>query len=247
MSSRPKPPAPGDLAHRPISSATPYVVCRGPRAHRPRTDHDFDWIAVGDPVSVYTSSGRAPRILDGAALDGLAPQVVVNGVELLLVTADRDLPLGGQLHAVSRVNPQTPAGAECPGRGPGRVRPPRSAPGRCPCRCSRGRPTSHRAVGPRPPGAARSPGATRPRPTGIPLVSSVRLQGRDAELLGQLAPCVDHHRLDRSGGQGPGPYGIPVLTATIAAWPTSTATATTSTPSFSMSQRTATDVSRPPL
>ena len=32
-----------------------------------------------------------------------------------------------------------------------------------------------------------------------------------------------------------------------AAWPTLTATAMTSTPSFSISQRTATDVSRPPL
>ena len=60
---------------------------------------------------------------------------------------------------------------------------------------------------------------TGPRQRGdervLALVAGIGLQGRHAELLGHLRAGVDHHGLDRAGGQGPGADGIPVLAAPL--------------------------------
>ena len=138
------------------------------RDARLEADDDLDRLGLGDPGQRVDVVGRGrPRVLDGAALDRLAPQVVVDGVQLLLGDRDGDLPLGRQLDAVLAGQAPDPGRARrCRGRGRGRARPPRSAPGRCPCPCSRGPPPSPRGGGPRRRGGARSPGATARRRAG---------------------------------------------------------------------------------
>ena len=76
------------------------------------------------------------------------------------------------------------------------------------------------------------------------LVQRVGLQRGGEEVVGELLAGVDDDRLDRAGGERPLAHGVPVARPS---WPTSTRQAITSTPSSSIIQRTATEVSRPPL
>ena len=138
------------------------------RHARLEADDHLDGLALGHPRQRVDVVGRRrPRVLDGAALDGLAPQVVVDGVQLLLGHGDGDLPLGGQLDAVlAGQAPDAGRGEDRRDRAPGRARPPRSAPGRSPCPCTRARRPSRRGAAPRPRDGARSPGATARRRAG---------------------------------------------------------------------------------
>src|SRR6202035_740487 len=49
---------------------------------------------------VHVVGRRRPRVLDGTAFDRLAPEVVVDGVQLVLRDGDGDLPLRRQLDTV---------------------------------------------------------------------------------------------------------------------------------------------------
>ena len=113
--------------------------------------------------------GLVPGVLKDAALDGAAPEVVVDGVGLLV--------RGGHGHAVlpaptpsreSRVvRSQTRTGAMISSVGvEGADARSRSAPGRCPCRCSRGPRTWRRTGGRCQRGAWRSAGEKGRRAAG---------------------------------------------------------------------------------
>ena len=145
---------------------------------------------------------------------------------------------------------------DSPQRGPGpgpqaRERatecPPRSAPGRCPCRCIHGRPRWRRAASPAPPGGGRSgPGEGRDERV-LALVEPVRLHRGNAEVLRHLSTCIDDLELHgtglerarparsadgprrrRPGRRPPAPRSPPASISSV-------------------SHRTATEVSRPPL
>ena len=174
-------------------------------------------VGLGDPGQRVDVVGRGgPRVLDGPALDGLAPQVVVDGVQLVLGHRDGDLPLGRQLDAVLA------AEAPHPGRRvDGEVGGQRAGPH---LEAHLVVPLAGAAVGHG--GGAVAAGLghqvahdDRARQGGdqrvLALVAGVGLQGGHAELLGHLGAGVDHHGLDRAGGQGPGADGIPVLAAAL--------------------------------
>ena len=217
MSRRPKP-------YEPTIRLTSAISGSGARAV-PSTD-------TGTPDSnPMTISGRlggrrpghgvdvlgrlVPRVFDDPALDGPAPEVLVDRVQLLLGHRRGGCPTWRR----SRRSPpgKDPTGG--PGRsprdrGPAPGCPPRSGPGRCPCRCTRGPP---------PTAPCRRASATRCLTiTGrdsadtsgyLPSYLALAGQGRDAEVLGHLGPGVDHRGLDRPGGQGPVADGLPVLAA----------------------------------
>ena len=150
------------------ASASPSIATGTPSSNPISTTCGAASARSGVIVSANALLGRRrPGILERAGLDRAAPQVLVDGV--------RRAGLDRHLDAVLRRRRRSPARASCPSRAPapappGRAPAPprrsRSAPGRCPCRCSRGPPRWRRARGPRPPGAWRSAAATAPRPAG---------------------------------------------------------------------------------
>ena len=84
---------------------------------------------------------RHPRVLEHAALVAAPPQVLVDRVRALLGERDRDVVRG---HVVEQLLAAGPVGGarrgdDGAGSDPGCARRCRCAPGRCPCRCSRGR------------------------------------------------------------------------------------------------------------
>ena len=179
---------------------------QGHRHARLEADDHFDRRRVGDPRErVHVVGRRRPRVLDLAALDRLAPQVVVDRVQLLLRHRDGDLPLGGKLDAVLAGQPPHPGRRVDP-----EVRRQRAnadleahlvvALARAPVGDRR------RAVPARL--GDQMPHDDRPRQRGhqrvLALVAGVRRQSRHAEVLGHLVAGVDDDGLDGPGGQRPG-------------------------------------------
>ncbi len=182
---------------------------------------DLDGLLLDHPrEGVDVVWRRRPRVLDGTALDRLAPEVVVDGVRLLLGDGDGDLPLGRQLDAVLSAQPPD-AGrgddAEIGRQGAHThfethlVVPLAGAPvrhRRCPMapRLGNEMPDDHRA---------RQRGDERV----LPLVARVGLEGRHTELLGHLVAGVDDEGLDRPGGECPRADSVPVLATAVGRLP----------------------------
>ena len=125
-------------------------------------------VAVGHGHRVDVLGRPVPGVLDDPALDGPAPQVLVDRVELLLGHRRSGCPTwpAYSMQSSRRQAPDAGPGPGPRGREPGRGCPPRSGPGRCPCPCSRGPRRRRRDAGPRRPGGGRSPAATAPRRAG---------------------------------------------------------------------------------
>ena len=193
---------------------------------------------------------RGPRILDRPALDGPAPQVLVDGVELLLGGRDGDLPLGRVARRSPHASmPHTRAGAKI-SRSGARARVPTS------------KRTWSLPLPVQPCATAVGPVATglghqmahdhRARQRGdegvLALVAGVGLRGPGTQNSSAISCAgVDHHRLDGSRRQGARPDGVPVLAALVGRLPDVDRHRDDLDALVLMSQRTATDVSSPPL
>ena len=187
---------------------------------------------------------RDPRVLEDAGLARAAPQVDVDRVRRGLGDRDLDAALVRRSRSPGRGSgPSRRASARRP-RAPDRARGSRhrSGPGRCPCRCSRGRPRRRpRAWRPRR-GAARSAAGRAPWPAG-------RRPGR-ARWPGGAARR-SRSRSARGRRRRTRATRRPTSPAASTPWrseppPRSTVSVTTSTSYCSLSQATATDVSSPP-
>ena len=193
----------------------------------------------------HATRRHRPRVLHLAALDGTAPEVVVDGVHLLLRRLDRDVVAVGVEDRLLAGHPPAPH------RGDhlevGRERTGRHLEAHLVVALARA------AVGDGV-GALGSRGGDevldddRSRQRGhqrvAALVERVRGERRRDVLLGELLAGVDDHRVARAPAASARSW---TTSQSSDACPTSTASAMTSTPSSSIIQRTATEVSRPPL
>ena len=153
-----------------------------------------------------------PGVLQDSALDRAPPEVLVDAVRAGLGDGDRDAPLLRRTRSTARGSGPSPGPAPAPrGRAPGPRWKPRSGPGRCPSRCSRGRwrrRRRRRAVATR---CLTITGRDSDEISGyLPSYLALALQGGGHEVVGVLLPHVDHDGLDRPRGQGPVLDGVPV-------------------------------------
>ena len=81
----------------------------------------------------------------------------------------------------------------------------------------------------------------------LALVLGVGQERGHTEVLGHLGPGVDHDGLDGPGRQGPAADGLPVLATRLGPLADVDGDRHHLDPRFSISQRTATEVSNPPL
>ena len=163
----------------------------------------------------HALGGSGPRVLHLAALDGAAPEVVVDGVGLLLGGPDRDVEPGRVLDGVGPGHAPVPHRShhlEVGGQGP------------------RGHLEADLVVALA--GAAvrdgvgtvaaghldQVPDDDRARQRGhqrvAVLVEGVGLEGRRDEVAGELVAAVDHDGVDSPGTQGPGLQSLPVAALT---------------------------------
>ena len=158
-------------------------------------------------VSVYVSSGGAdPRVLDHAALDGAAPEVLVDRVRAVLAYLDRDVVLGGVVDRVLAGEAPHAHRREHVEVGRERARPtPRSAPGRCPCPCSRARRRRRRARAAARTRCSRDDRARQRRDERVlALVERVGADGRARGTRRRTRRAASTTtRLDRAGGERP--------------------------------------------
>ena len=217
MSTRPNPglaPGPVERGHHP---GQPDLVAVDGRRH-PGLEPDHDLAGAAGrgrrdrPLEGVLGRGQ-PRVLEHPGLDGPAPQVLVDRVRL--VPGD---PAKVEAVLVGVGDRLGPAHGRVPDRGQdlqlggqGAAARPRTGPGRCPCRCSRGPPRPPPGAAPPRPAAGRSAAATGPRPAGSGPRRG-RWPGppgpgtRPRSVLG-----VHHHGVGRPRGHGAGPAGVLAL------------------------------------
>ena len=174
--------------------------------------HDLDGLGSRLPGHGVDVLGRlVPGVLDDPALDGLAPQVLVDRVGLLLRHRQGDAPGGRVLDAVGAGQAPHPGRGqdlEVGGEGAG-------ADLEADLVVPLARAAVGHGVGVVAPGLGHQmadddrPGQGRDQRI-LPLVLGVGDQRGHAEVLGHLAPGVDHGGLDGPGGQCPLPDGVPV-------------------------------------
>ena len=249
MSIRPTPWAPAIAAARAISSSSGQLVAvdRDGHALLERDDDLLRRVRCGRRVGGEQERrlGRCrPGILERAALDRAAPQVRVDRVRGARLDRDLDAVLVGVGDLLLARHAPVADGREHGEIGRERRRPqPRSAPGRCPCRCSRGRPHRRRSRGRPPPSSPRSAAARAPRPAG----TGPRTARRPAAS-GSTNRSANSRRASITTTSPAPACAARARTASMSiGCPTSTSRATTSARYSSASQRSATDVSRPPL